>query len=440
MSPEPEVIAVVMPQMGESLSEGTLVRWLKKAGDTVGQDEPLFEISTDKIDTEVPSSVAGVLKEILVGEGETVAVGTVVATVQPTTDEAKGEPVANGADGVSGQAPSASVPAQSDGHFKADRPPQLVVRKEKSSIFSPAVLDTARRAGLPLEKLVSLTGSGRAGRITKGDVERFLAAGSTADAHERPGSSSSPIPPRYLYTPGAEDRIVPMSPVRRQIADHMTWSARISPHATAFAECDMSAASSLLTNHRARLEADWGVPLTYTAVAAVAVVDALRVFPSFNASVVGDSLAMKPHVNLGIAVALEDTGELVVPVIHRAEELTAGGLAHAIREVADRARARRLANTDVEGGTFTLTNPGSYGGLTGTPILHQPQVGIIGVGAIVKRAVVVNDAIAIRPIMTMALTFDHRAADGILAFRFLDRVRVSIEERPLALDITSLHV
>jgi 2-oxoglutarate dehydrogenase E2 component (dihydrolipoamide succinyltransferase) len=180
--------------------------------------------------------------------------------------------------------------------------------------------------------------------------------------------------------------------------------------------------------------------LTYTAVAAVAVVDALRVFPSFNASVVGDSLAMKPHVNLGIAVALEDTGELVVPVIHRAEELTAGGLAHAIREVADRARARRLANTDVEGGTFTLTNPGSYGGLTGTPILHQPQVGIIGVGAIVKRAVVVNDAIAIRPIMTMALTFDHRAADGMLAFRFLDRVRVSIEERPLGLDITSLHV
>jgi pyruvate/2-oxoglutarate dehydrogenase complex dihydrolipoamide acyltransferase (E2) component len=413
--------------MGESLAEGPIVRWLKKPGDTVQRDEPLFEISTDKVDTDVPSSAAGVLTGILVAEGQTVAVGTVVATI-------RGE----------------AAPTEPAGHFKADRPAQLVVRKTRestsaaaadrddaSSILSPAVLEAAHRAALPLDTLTGIAGSGRNGRITRRDVDRFLAA---RTAQGPPGGSpaaSSHVPAEYLYTPDAEDRVERMTPVRRKIADHMTWSARISPHATAFAECDMSHVVSAMADHRARLEEEWNAPLTYTVVAAKAVVDALRAFPGLNVSVVGDSLAVRPHVNLGIAVALEDTGELIVPVIHAAEALSIGELARAVRDVAGRARARRLTHADIRGGTFTLTNPGIYGGLTGTPILNQPQVGIVGLGAIVKRAVVVNDAIAIRPMMTMALTFDHRAADGMLAFRFLDRIRRSLAEHPLGQDAGS---
>ncbi len=225
-----------------------------------------------------------------------------------------------------------------------------------------------------------------------------------------------------------------MSPVRRKIAHHMTWSVRISPHATAFAECDMSGAVATLAERRGMLETSAGAPLTHTVLAAYCVVQALEEFPSLNASVVGDTLVIKPQVHLGVAVALEDTDDLVVPVVRSAGHLSIADLARAIGDLVTRARARMLAAEDVQGGTFTLTNPGVIGGLAGTPILNQPQVGILGLGAITKRAVVVNDAITIRPMMTMALTFDHRAADGMLAFRFLARVRELLEHLPLDLD------
>jgi 2-oxoglutarate dehydrogenase E2 component (dihydrolipoamide succinyltransferase) len=442
-----DLVSVRMPQMGESLAEGTLVRWLKKPGDAVRRDEPLFEISTDKVDTDVPSPVAGVLKETLVREGETVAIGVTVATIQPVSfdDAPAGAPASESdrAEAEPGAGPLA--PPEPAGHFKADRPPQLIVRRREApvaaiegadgtgSTFSPAVLDAARRAALPLETLAGLTGSGRGGRITRRDVERFLAArASSSGAGRDPSASAFAEAPReYVYVPTGDDRIVPMTPVRKKIAGHMTWSTRISPHATAFAECDMSAAAAAIAAGRARLAEEWGAPLTYTVIAASAVIEALGAFPALNASVVGDALAVKPHVNLGVAVAIEESDELVVPVVHRAEQLTLADLARAIRDLAARARARQLSHAEVQGGSFTLTNPGIYGGLTGTPILHQPQVGIVGLGAITKRPVVVNDAIAIRPVMMIALTFDHRAADGMLAFRFLEHMRRRLEERPL---------
>lgn len=448
-----------MPQMGESLTEGTLVRWLKHAGDTVAIDEPLFEISTDKVDAEVPSPVAGRLHEQLVREGETVSVGTAVALVasqetqQPeSTSDVSLVPV------------EAQPREEPGGHFKSSHAAQLVsfnrlggLRAAVSKVpvppvasaaqpaprstevtesdprhtrpWTPAVLDVARRGGIPLDALTAITGSGRGGRVTKRDVERFLRTSRSGGEPSRSpfaAHAAADVPAEYVYRPGPEDRLEPMTPTRRRIAQHMAWSVRISPHATAFAECDMSAAAAIVTRERAARTSHES-PLTFTVLVAEAVVGLLRDFPVLNASVVGDTIAYKPYVNLGIAVALTDGDELVVPVIRRANELARSGLARAIADLAARARERCLTLDDVQGGTFTLTNPGVFGGISGTPLLHQPQVAILGLGAVTKRAVVIDEAIAIRPMLWLSLTIDHRATDGMTAFRFLDALRRRLE-------------
>ena len=453
-----------MPQMGESLSEGTIVRWLKAVGDRVGHDEPLFELSTDKVDTDVPAPAAGVLKAILAAEGETVTVGTTVAVIE--TDAAEGGKAAAPA---AVQAAAATTTEESGGHFKSSHAPQLVSfrrdrdtappaarvelalpaaapapRVERSSSsgappnrsFSPAVLDAARRGALPLSQLTAVPGSGRGGRITKRDVARFLADGGDALA-TRPlataaGRSTPAVkgpPPEFVYRPTPDDRVEPMSAIRKRIARHMRWSVRISPHATAQAEADMSAIAALL-EQRDAFRAATGASLTYTVFAAAATVRALRDFPVLNSSVVGDQIAFKPSINLGVAVALADSDELIVPVVRGAENFALVGLARAVHDLVVRARDRRLRPEDVQGGTFTLTNPGVFGGITGTPILNQPQVGIVGLGAVRKQAVVVDDAVVVRPMMALALTFDHRATDGMVAFKFLARVRELLEKPP----------
>ncbi len=438
---DPAPFRVLMPQMGESLAEGTVVRWLKVLGDPVARDEPLFEISTDKVDTDVPSPVAGILREILVPEGQTVQVGTAVALVEPSEPQAAG---------ITAEGSTTGPSDEPGGHFKATHPPQLVSFRSRahdsapatgqgSAVserveappaerpYSPAVLDAARRGGVPLEALTTLPGSGRGGRLTKRDVAAFLSG--RGGRVEGPAGGHPPAqspPPEYFYRLAPGDRRVPMSVVRRRIADHMTWSVRISPQATAFAECDVSAATTLIERAREQggaVEA----PLTYTVLAARAAVAVLTEFPRLNASVVDDDLVLKPHVHLGIAVVLPDTDDLIVPVVRNADELSAVGLARAIQDLASRARGRALRPEEVQGGTFTLTNPGALGGLGGTPILNQPQVAILGLGAVTKRAVVVDDAIAIRPVMPLSLTFDHRAADGVVAFRYLDAVRRHLE-------------
>ncbi len=432
------LIDIVMPQMGESLAEGTVVRWLKRPGDRVQRDEPLFEIATDKVDTDVPSSTSGTLQEILVAEGQTVAVGTRVAVVDD------GAAAAAAATQPTAPARVAAEPAEkaedSGGHFKNAHAPQLVSfrrgaashdsaarNRAPSRSFSPAVLDAARRGGVPLPSLTAMNGSGRGGRITKRDVARFIESGAAPAKADAPTA----VPASYLYRPTDEDTIVPMSQIRRRIADHMTWSVRISPHASAFTDCDMAAAVGFVQRERDAFAARTGAPLTYTVVAAHALAQTVREFPAFNASVVEDGIAIKPRVHLGIAVALADADELIVPVVRDADTLSIDGLGRAIADLAARARERKLRPEEVQGGTITLTNPGVFGGTTGTPILNQPQVAIVGLGAITKRAVVVEDAdgdrIAVRPVMTVALTFDHRAADGMVAFRFLARFKARIE-------------
>lgn len=444
------LIDVVMPQMGESLAEGTVVRWFKKAGERVARDEPLFEISTDKVDTDVPSPTAGTLREILVAAGQTVGVGVRVAIVDDGAPAAKHVPAAESRRSEPANAAPASAAAQTSrtdepaGHFKSAHAPQLVSFRRgpapqsgappaATRSYTPAVLDLARRGRVALDALTSMHGSGRGGRVTKADVARFIESGGAARTSVQTPTvpDASQIPAAYLYRPSGDDQVVPMSPVRRRIADHMTWSVRISPHASAFAECDLTAVTGWIRSQREAFAARVGAPLTITVVAAAALARAIRDFPAFNASVVDDALVIKPRVHLGIAVALADSDELIVPVVRDADGLSLEGMARAVADLAARARDRKLRPEDVQGGTVTLTNPGMFGGVTGTPILNQPQVAILGLGAITRRAVVLDgDRIAPRSMMTLALTFDHRAADGMAAFRFLARLKEQLEAVP----------
>ena len=433
-----------MPQMGESIAEGTIIKWLKAAGDQVERDEPLFEITTDKVDTEVPSPASGVLKTILVAEGETVDVGATVAEVEvadsdATVESAQSDPLLTNTSHTDPDSNEGDVNAAA--HFRTKQPVQLVSFKrtqrsagmsassETGQSFSPAVLELARRKNVTLETLSDIQGSGRGGRLTKRDVEQYLknhADDSTGPMVSR-GSLANP-PAEYIYQPKPEDERVPMTPVRRKIANHMSWSTKISPHATAMSECDMSHVKALIERDGEQFAATAGAPLTYTVLVGEAVVKALEEFPALNASVVGDDIVLKPAVNLSVAVALPDTGELIVPVIHGANVLSRVELASAIKDLAIRARSRQLKPEDVQGGTFTLTNPGVFGGLTGTPIINQPQVAILGLGAVVNRPVVVDDSITIRPIMMLSLAFDHRAVDGMLAFQYLASVKQQLEQ------------
>ena len=462
---------VVMPQMGESIAEGTITKWHKKPGDRVERDEPLFEITTDKVDTEVPSPAAGVLEQILVQEGETVAVGTIVGMV------GDGKAVATStAATTQDPVPKAEQTTEGGGHFRSSHQPQTFQRRDKQQAtppppssppppspetqktpaaaagtrhgqLSPVVAALAAKHNLLLEELFSIPGSGRGGRITKKDVlgylERRPVAGAspppaviapkpappaTAAVSQAQGTTATP-PAQYLYQPEPDDMLVPMNTMRQQIAEHMIWSQQISAQVTSFTECDMHRIVRYRDEHRARFEETNGVPLTFLPFVADATVRALKEFPIFNSSVIGDQNAFKKHVHLGIAVALEQG--LIVPVIRDADEMNFTGLARGIHTVAEKARTRGLLPVDVQGATFTITNPGMFGALTGTPMIAQPQVAILGLGAIQKKPVVVEDAIAIRPIMVLALTFDHRVIDGATGFQFLERIRVQLEQAEL---------
>ncbi|HSF20008.1 MAG TPA: 2-oxo acid dehydrogenase subunit E2 [Vicinamibacteria bacterium] len=393
---------VVMPQMGESLSEGTITKWYKKSGERIERDEPLFEITTDKVDTEVPAPVSGVLERILVADGETVEVGTVVALIAEAEAKASGD---------------------TSGHFRGSHEPKTFQRKtparttseriESPPKFSPAVRSLASELGVSLRELDRLRGGGRSGRVTKRDVERYAASRAEAGAS------------RYAYQPEAEDELVPMSEIRRQIAEHMVLSQQISAQVTSFSECDIHRIARYRDEHAAAFEQAEGVPLTFLPFVAEATVRALKAFPIFNASVVGDQIALKKRIHLGIAITLDEG--VIVPVVHNAEEQSFIGLAHSIHRLSEKARRPGLAPTDVRGATFTISSPGMFGGLMGTPMIAQPQVAILGLGAVQKKPVVVDDAIAIRPIMVLALTFDHRIIDGSTGFRFLEHVRTLLE-------------
>jgi 2-oxoglutarate dehydrogenase E2 component (dihydrolipoamide succinyltransferase) len=427
---------VVMPQMGESIAEGTIVRWIKKVGDQVDRDEPLFEISTDKVDAEIPSPASGVLADIKVKEGETVPVNSVVAVIGAAGEAAaaRAEPEAGNG---SGQAPALNkapfvealselpqaaageperdeeedVDDQEGGEAAAGGQSRDELRRQKSS---PLVRRIAKEHNVDI-RLV--TGTGISGRVTKHDILGYIQAGS-----QRPAARAAQ--PGPVYKPGESVQVVPMGVMRKKIAEHMVLSARTSPHVYSVYEVNFARATALRDKHKAQYESA-GSKLTYTAFVAKVIVDALRQFPLVNASVDGDKIVYKKDINLGIAVAL-DNG-LIVPVIRNADEKNLLGLSRAINDLAARARSKKLNPDEVQSGTFTITNPGIFGALYGLPLINQPQVAILGVGAIEKRAVVIDDAIAIRPMCHLTLGYDHRLIDGADAGRFLSFVKERLE-------------
>jgi 2-oxoglutarate dehydrogenase E2 component (dihydrolipoamide succinyltransferase) len=424
-----------MPQMGESIAEGTIVRWIKKVGDAVDRDEPLFEISTDKVDAEIPSPGAGVLNEIKVKEGETVPVNSVVAVIGEAGSKAAAAPPAQVEDkptampeAAVGQpekpkkpaaAAAAAVSTQEQESHEADE--ALPASKEdlRRQRSSPLVRRIAREHNVDIQQI---NGTGISGRVTKSDILDFIESGKAA----APAAAARQAPkPGPAYRPGERVEIVPMTIMRRKIAEHMVLSAHTSPHVYSVYEVNFGRLAQLRDKKKAEYERAGG-KLTFTALIAKVVVDALRAFPVVNASIDGDNIVYKKDINLGIAVAL-DQG-LIVPVIRNADEKNLLGLSRAVEDLAARARAKKLSPEEVQGGTFTITNPGVFGAVYGLPLINQPQVAILGVGGIEKRAVVIDDAIAIRPTCHLSLGYDHRLIDGADAGRFLSFVKERLEK------------
>jgi 2-oxoglutarate dehydrogenase E2 component (dihydrolipoamide succinyltransferase) len=411
---------VVMPQMGESIAEGTIVRWIKKIGDNVDRDEPLFEISTDKVDAEIPSPGAGVLTEIKVKEGETVPVNSVVAVI--------GGSVAAPAEAPQGT--SSEMPEAAAGQVEAG--PAVQAAASPAAPAGAATPEDARRLkSSPLVRRIArehnvdirqISGTGVSGRVTKHDILGFLESGPRpAGPSGRPAAPAGHIP---AFKPGDKVEIVPMTIMRKKIAEHMVISAHTSPHVYSVYEVDFHRLSQLRERKKAEYERN-GAKLSFTALIAKVVVDTVRAFPFVNASIDGDNIVYKKDINLGIAVAL-DQG-LLVPVIRNADEKNLLGLSRAIEDLASRARSKKLNPEEVQGGTFTITNPGIFGAVYGLPLINQPQVAILGVGVIEKRAVVVNDAIAIHPTCHLSLGYDHRLIDGADAGRFLASMKERLE-------------
>jgi pyruvate dehydrogenase E2 component (dihydrolipoamide acetyltransferase) len=459
---------VVMPQMGESIAEGTITKWLKKVGERVERDEPLFEISTDKVDAEIPSPAAGTLTEIRFNEGDTVEVNKVVAVLDGEGAATAAEPPKKTQQesvpkAVSEEAPKAEPPqpppppppTPQPADVQKLAPPAPPARAEvtapssmKAAAPKPAIAETVddlrRTKSSPLVRRIAeehgvditqLEGTGMSGRVTKNDILSFIESGAPAPRPSAAPPAAAPLsvpepaappPPKPL----AGDRVEQMSVMRKKIAEHMVLSRRTSAHVTTVYEIDMTAIAKLREQHRDSFYERTGTKLTFMPFIFQAVNSALRKFPIFNAQVSGDQIIYKQDINLGMAVAL-DWG-LIVPVIKRADDLSLSGLARAANDLADRARTKQLKPDEVAGGTFTITNPGVFGGLFGTPIINQPQLAILGVGKIEKRPKVLttpdgDDVIAIRWMAYFALSFDHRVIDGADAEKFLAYIKDQLE-------------
>ncbi|HXX94630.1 MAG TPA: dihydrolipoamide acetyltransferase family protein [Planctomycetota bacterium] len=423
---------IEMPQMGESIFEGTITKWFKKEGDHVKRDEDLFEISTDKVDSPIPSPVAGVVQKILMPVGSKVPIHTVVAVIE----EAAGAPVLTARPAATvppASAPRPVVPAQ-----VAAAPANGGEAAERRVFASPLVRRIARQEGVDIAQL---EGSGWKGRITKKDIDDHLSRGGPAAAAPA-AAAAPPVAPAPVSAlrpaapapsagaapavgSGERVRVVPMTNMQVKVAEHMTMSRRTSAHVTTVFEVDMTRVVEIRESERANYETVFGAKLTYTHFLAAAAVQALKEFPLFNASVDGTNIVYKSDINLGVAVAVPEG--LIVPVVRNCEEKSFLGIVRGINDVAERAKVKKLTLNDLQGGTFTLTNPGSLGGLFATPIINQPQLAILGAGGIHKRPVVVSssagDAIAIRSMVYLDLSFDHRAINGVDAERFMARVK-----------------
>lgn len=425
---------MVMPQMGESITEGTIIKWLKKEGDQIERDEILLEISTDKVDSEIPSPQSGVVKKFLAGEGDTVKVGSVIAQIETEgsgTEESKEEKT----DGAAETKVAASEPEVDDVTIVEEvtqTQPTAEITSEKMAppsiprtdgsgrkFYSPLVRSIAKAEGIHPEELGRIDGTGANGRVTKNDILGYIKRRGTLVP------SAAEAPP---YTPTAvpefsDDRteIIPMDTMRKAIAAHMVNSVHTSAHVFAVSEADLTNLVKYRSKNKEQFLQTIGVKLTYMPFIIQACVKALLDFPMVNSSVNEEKIIRKKYINIGVAVALENSG-LIVPVIKNADGLNIVGLARAGYDLAIRARSKKLKPDEVQDGTFSITNMGSFGSLMGLPIINQPQVAILGVGVIQKRPVVINDAIAIRNMMYISLSFDHRIVDGALAGQFLERI------------------
>jgi 2-oxoglutarate dehydrogenase E2 component (dihydrolipoamide succinyltransferase) len=453
-----EAIDVVMPQMGVSVSEGTVTKWLKQEGEQVEADESLLEISTDKVDTEVPSPASGTLTQILVQEGETVDVGTKLAVIggdgaaaapkedvpEPATAQAAAESAAVSdvpstpatADTVE-EATPASAPA-SETTDEEEAP-----SSNGKTFVSPVVAKIASEHGVDPSRV---PGTGRGGRVTKKDILNFIESdGEAAQPAAPPAQPEAPKAPVAPPTPAAPapaavspsavqvgESFEPMSAMRKGIAEHMRRSLDTSAHVTSAIEVDMSKVAAIRSKLKKEYQQSYGVNPTYLIFVARAAAETLREYPWVNGEIRGDQIVTRSYVNLGFAVELQDGKGLIVPVVKNAETLNLLGMAKAVTDIAQRARDKKLLPDEVQGGTFTITNPGGFGTFHGTPVISQPQAAILGTYAVVKRAWVIQDdmgedVIAIRPIMNLTLTYDHRLVDGALAGRFLRDLREKLE-------------
>ncbi|MGH9558010.1 MAG: dihydrolipoamide acetyltransferase family protein [Bryobacteraceae bacterium] len=435
------MIDVTMPQMGESIVEGTLTRWLKKPGDRVQRDEPLFEISTDKVDTEIPSPVEGTLQEIVVEEGKTVGINTVVGRIS----ENGAAPVAAAAPELA-RAPGPPKPQSQPQPAAAAPPPPPTpteVVEETAGPLSPLVRRMARENNIDLARV---RGTGAGGRITKQDLENYIAA--SRPMPPQPQAAPPPQPeaqvpvrtqqPVYVPKPPPQQttamtygespavRIEPMSVMRQKIAEHMVFSKHTSAHVTTVHKVDMTKVAKMRERVKGAFQAQYGFSLTFLPFVLRAATAALRQYPLLNASIDGNNIVYHRDINLGIAVALENG--LIVPVIRNADEKNVAGLQRSVVDLAARARSRQLRPDEVQSGTFSITNFGSFGSVFATPVINQPQVAILGVGNVEKEPVVIEDAIAIRSMCYLALTFDHRLIDGALADQFTAKVKAILQD------------
>ena len=413
---------VVMPQMGESIAEGTIVRWIKKVGESVERDEPLFEISTDKVDAEIPSPAAGVLTDIKVKEGETVPVNSVVGTIGQAGEAVSAPSAAT--QQADGQSASTEMPAAATARQVAVTP-SVADKSGKRETVTPSTVAPAqehsgngRRRSSPLVRRIAkdhdvdiaqIAGSGIGGRVTKSDILGYI--------------EHAPAPRTEIPRPTA-DRVETLSVMRKKIAEHMIMSRRTSAHVHSVFHVNFSTVEKLRQQKKGEYE-QAGARLTYMSFIAKVIVDALRRHPILNASLDGENVVYRKDINLGVAVAL-DSG-LIVPVVKNADEKNVLGLSRAIADVAERARSKRLNPDEVHGGTFTITNPGQFGAQFGIPIINQPQVAILGVGTIEKRPVVIDDAIGIRTMAYLTLGYDHRLIDGAVADQFMADVKERLE-------------
>lgn len=404
------IVDVIMPQMGESIAEGTITKWYKKVGEKIGKDETLLEISTDKVDSEIPSPAAGVVAELLFPEQKTVGVHTIIARIQTDASVSVSAQAATPPAVVQEQRPEA-VPAP---HRS---PQEEVVHQSTSGVsdrfYSPLVLNIARAEDISMSELEKISGTGANSRVSKKDILEYL-------QDRKSGRVQTPSPVTKSGASATEVEVIKMDTMRKAIAEHMVRSVHTSAHVGSVTEADVSKLVAFREKHKSNFEKKEGFKLTFTPFFIDVIVRTLKDFPMLNASVDGDSIILHKEINIGVAVALENG--LIVPVVKHADSKNLPGIARSVNDLSNRARTKKLMPDEVQGGTFTITNPGIFGNLFGFPIINQPQVAILGVGAIKKRPVVIDDGIAIRSMVYISMSYDHRIIDGALGGMFLQRV------------------